>query len=952
MRLVKRNIDRDGSGFVVLHPEEPEDMWHAYNLIRPGDLLTASAIRRVVNETTTSSTSQRVHTKLTIRVKSLDFDAQAGQLHVSGQITRENRFTKIGQFHTLDLELLRDFTLEKEVRDGSEGWDSVARAQLDEAVDPNRGTEAVAIVMQEGLANICFITQFQTVLKQRIEVSIPRKRAGIVRSADHDKGLQKFFGTVLDTLLRQLEGLMEGKGGSTAFPILVASPGFTAAGFVKYVSETAASRGDKILQDLVKRKAFLLIHSSSGHLHSLKEVLQNPAVLAKLKDTKYARETGLMDEFFALLRKDDGRAWYGHKEVERAVDKGAVGRGGGVLMISHGLFRSQDVATRRRWVHLVDRVRDDEGGEIRILSSDHESGKSSACPPANMAAAKAPAMTTRQAKRLGKKQTAQFQFTASQLSRADRQEESEKREKKKQEREQRKVLNKRKREEQEEKQRAVKRRLLEEGKISIEDTWARVTRSQSRLHSYFTEPIEQAVKSPTTPSTVVTVSSEDRGGTPANRLVDAAEDKENQKYRPGDSQPKVLTSNHPPLAPPINSTDEMSDCHCLKVASHPCNLHLRHRSPPMSSSIKSMPSSMSSAKTKNNVSTVRIKSSGSSMSSHSASSETTDAKEKEELLLLLANFEDEIIVAEDETAEIVQGQPAESDARAESFSAPPDSFRSALSEMTVANENADPLHIYTAKAKMKATAKLAVHETEKSEAGPSSCRKRLLPSRPHPCKQDDFEDIYDEDFDTGEDDGFADDGVDDATLMTLSTQRPPTTDRIVDVHGSPHRLTTSRDVLVKPRPLTYTSGKTMPGLPPTSRPTTLSKARASTHASSADRWAKESLSFNSICDDEWLDIAEKVEEELSQKHAAASDAAKGKERERLPPPPSNTIQIPGTSLGDSPAPLATALLILVNLLNYSQLLQGLDDLPVNASRRIDVVGWSRASVLGRAMHTP
>ena len=26
MRLVKRNINRDGSGFVVLYPEEPEDM--------------------------------------------------------------------------------------------------------------------------------------------------------------------------------------------------------------------------------------------------------------------------------------------------------------------------------------------------------------------------------------------------------------------------------------------------------------------------------------------------------------------------------------------------------------------------------------------------------------------------------------------------------------------------------------------------------------------------------------------------------------------------------------------------------------------------------------------------------------------------------------------------------------------------------------------------------------
>lgn len=82
-----------------------------------------------------------------------------------------------------------------------------------------------------------------------------------------------------------------------------------------------------------------------------------------------------MDDFMTLLRKDDGRAWYGPGEVEKAVEKGAVGRGGGILLISNALFRAQDVAVRRRWVGLVDKVKDAEGGEVRVLSSEHESGK-------------------------------------------------------------------------------------------------------------------------------------------------------------------------------------------------------------------------------------------------------------------------------------------------------------------------------------------------------------------------------------------------------------------------------------------------------------------------------------------------------------------------------------------------------------------------------------------------
>lgn len=296
---------------------------------------------------------------------------------MSGQIARETTAAKIGQFHTLDLELNRNFTIEKEVEGdyGNEGWDSVARAQLSLAIDKTKSTETVAVIMQEGLANICFLTQHQTVVRQKIEVAVPRKRTGAGRSADHDKGLTKFYSTVLDSLMRQLLVLLENKDRSTSFSVLLASPGFIAPNFLKYITEIAASKGVKPLQDLILRNAFLVAHSSSGHVHSLNEVLQSSEVRRRLKDTRYVTETDLMDKFQTLLRKDDGRAWYGPREVEACVERGAVGRGGGVLFISNDLFRSPDVAIRRRWVRLHDRVKDVEGGQVNVLSGDHESGQ-------------------------------------------------------------------------------------------------------------------------------------------------------------------------------------------------------------------------------------------------------------------------------------------------------------------------------------------------------------------------------------------------------------------------------------------------------------------------------------------------------------------------------------------------------------------------------------------------
>ncbi|KAJ5095795.1 hypothetical protein NUU61_005151 [Penicillium alfredii] len=377
MRLIKNKIEHGGSGTVTLSPEEPEDMWHAYNLIRPGDLLRASAIRRVTNvQDTGSTTSSRVHLTLEIRVKNLDFDPQSSQLHVSGQIMNETSHTKIGQYHTLDLELNRNFTLEKEIGADGEGvgWDSIAVEMLKDAVDEGgkRRAEAVAVVMQDGLAHICFIGQFQTILKQKVEMSVPRKRQG---GGDHDKGMNKFYRVTLETLLRQMEfntSITSGNNNEAVRPVLLASPGFVAAGFQKYIQSEAATTTPALKRLL---PSIVVVHSASGYMNSLAEVLQSPAVKAILADTKYARETKLMDDFLEQLRKETNKATYGPREVESAVDQGAVGRGGGVLIVSNRLFRSQDVAERKRWVSLVDRVRDVEGGEVRVLSSDHESGK-------------------------------------------------------------------------------------------------------------------------------------------------------------------------------------------------------------------------------------------------------------------------------------------------------------------------------------------------------------------------------------------------------------------------------------------------------------------------------------------------------------------------------------------------------------------------------------------------
>ncbi|KAH8780835.1 translation factor [Diaporthe sp. PMI_573] len=355
-------IEDLGEDSVQLLPTDPEDMWHANNLIAPDDVVRAHAIRKVAKASTTgSSATERVHTDLTITVTSTFFDPAASSLHVSGRVATDNAFVSRGQYHTLDLELNRPFTLWKK-----HGWDSVAVQTLRDALNQDRDGAVAAVVMHEGFANICLITEYQTLIKSRIQSSLSRKPPASSKDSSKDvKGMRRFFDKTLATLLRAIDF-------SQPRPLLIASPGYVADNFRQYVLEQGARLADKKLLALARNA--VVTHASSGNVYSLNEILKNKEVLALMKERKSASETKYLDELGERLRKDDGRAWYGIRPVDRAVMEGAVGRGGGVLLVNNDLFRSQDIATRRRYVAMVDKVKED-GGDARVLSSDHESGQ-------------------------------------------------------------------------------------------------------------------------------------------------------------------------------------------------------------------------------------------------------------------------------------------------------------------------------------------------------------------------------------------------------------------------------------------------------------------------------------------------------------------------------------------------------------------------------------------------
>lgn len=354
MKLVEKNIDKEGEGSIVLIPEEPEDMWHAYNLISEGDSVRSTTIRKVQSESSTgTSTSNRVRTTLTISVESIDFDTQACMLRLKGRNIEENQYVKMGAYHTLDLELNRKFALRKHE------WDSVTLERIEIACDPTKSADVAAVIMQEGIAYVCLITSSMTLVRTKVDIPVPRKRKGFAKQ--YEKGLTKFYDSVIQAIQRHINF-------DVVKCVLIASPGFIRDQFCEYMFQMAVKTDNKTL--LENKSKFMSVHASSGFKHALKEVLQDPAVVSKISDTKAAGEVKALENFYTMLQCEPAKAFYGKKHVEKANEAQAIE----TLLISDKLFRCKDVNLRKEYVKLVDSVRE-SGGDVKIFSSLHISGE-------------------------------------------------------------------------------------------------------------------------------------------------------------------------------------------------------------------------------------------------------------------------------------------------------------------------------------------------------------------------------------------------------------------------------------------------------------------------------------------------------------------------------------------------------------------------------------------------
>lgn len=347
MRILSQKIDEVGNGFVSMKMDENDDMWHAYNLISRGDAIKAQTFRKVKEESKTGSVvASKKKINLFLKVQKIDYETEGPSLRVSGISASENKYMQLGQSHTIELALNMTFTIYKK------NWDELHKERLDMASNPEVSCEIAAIVMEQGLAHICLVTNTSAIVKAKVESHIPRKLKGV---SGRDKALEKFFEKCVLSINQHLNF-------ESIKSFLIASPGFTKDQFYEYLQAHKPA--------WFSLEKTILGHASSGEKIALQDTLADPEVKQKLSNSRFSQDMDAIEEFFLVLSKEPNRAVYCLKDVETSAKQQAISE----LFISDATLRKHRIADRHKIIEIIKSVKEN-GGNVTTLSSIHMAGE-------------------------------------------------------------------------------------------------------------------------------------------------------------------------------------------------------------------------------------------------------------------------------------------------------------------------------------------------------------------------------------------------------------------------------------------------------------------------------------------------------------------------------------------------------------------------------------------------
>jgi protein pelota len=319
------------TGEIKVQIDTLDDLWHLYNIISPGDLVSAVTYRREEEKADKirSERGEKRRMWLGLRVEKVEFHEFEDRLRVLGVI--EEGPQDLGSYHTFNLQKGEAISIIKE------RWTDAHLKRVKRAVEESRRPQMIFVSLDQDEASVAVLRQFG--LKEVAHIE-----AGSSGKMFEQKGEGGFYLEVAEKVAQMAEGEV---------PVILLGPGFA--------KETLLSEGKRLYPGVFNRAH--LFHTGQSGMVGINELMKKGMGSGVLDDTRVAIEMRLVEEVLTGISRD-GPVAYGPAQVREAVDAGAVE----TLLVLDSLVRTKDLDGLMRAV-------EEAGGRVIVVSEHHDAGR-------------------------------------------------------------------------------------------------------------------------------------------------------------------------------------------------------------------------------------------------------------------------------------------------------------------------------------------------------------------------------------------------------------------------------------------------------------------------------------------------------------------------------------------------------------------------------------------------
>ncbi|MBY8991307.1 MAG: mRNA surveillance protein pelota [Candidatus Lokiarchaeota archaeon] len=328
----------------IVKPENLNDLWTLYNIIREGDEVSARTQRRVILKE--GSKGERKTMTLKLRVESISFHEFSNRLRVKGKILEgPTDFVNYGSYHTFNLEKLHKVTIIKEK------WSKFEIKRLKESSKFENNFIILLVAIETGLATIALITNFSHKRIATIKNHIPGKR---YEQTHRNKALLEFYEDVGKVVTENLKiqdiNLM-----------IICGPGNTKDHLIDHL------RKNFNISDSIRIENY---HASSGTESAIIETLKSKKLANLKNEVKIIQEAELIENILTQFALDADLIVIGIDEVSDASMKGAIKQ----LLIADIMIRGTSKDRKLKIEEIITNV-ENSGGTVNIMSTENITGE-------------------------------------------------------------------------------------------------------------------------------------------------------------------------------------------------------------------------------------------------------------------------------------------------------------------------------------------------------------------------------------------------------------------------------------------------------------------------------------------------------------------------------------------------------------------------------------------------